>query len=136
MKGFQPIPPPQRHMTLSQIHQAHGTRGVVAYSCTMDGTVPTGGYVVAVQDGPSARNLKEYLRQFKQKFPVKEPVYYLKVAKSPNGPHFALIYDNGTGEKQALPKIETKQSEPERLISLIPDDILAQMIKSAFVDKS
>jgi len=98
----------------------------------LDDTVPAGGYVVAVQDGPDARRLKEYLRQFKQKFPAKEPVYYMKVVKSPNGPHFALIYDDGTDEKQALPKIETRQSEPERLVSHIPDEILAQMIKSAF----
>lgn len=133
MRGFKTVPPPQKYMSLTQIYESFGTQGVVAYSCGMDGDAPTGGYVVAVQAGDSARDIKTYLRQFKEKFPNKEKVCYIRVPIFEQGKPLGIIYDTGAGDRKALPKLEAPQiSQQERLVSMIPDDILAKMIETAF----
>src|SRR5262245_49548784 len=108
MRGFRIVPPPQRYMTLTEIYEKFNTKGVVAYSCKTDGEVPEGGFVVAVQEGPSLRDIKAYLRQFAQKFPERAPVCFLRVPLASEGKPLAFIYDYGAGEKKALPKIEKK----------------------------
>jgi hypothetical protein len=120
-------------MDLTEIHKKYGTLGVVAYSCKLSDGVPEGGLVIAVQEGVDSGGIKEYLRQFKKKFPNKGPVCYIRVPIANQGKPLALVYDNGTGEKKALPKLEErKKSEPERLMSLVPDEALALIIASAF----
>jgi hypothetical protein len=133
MRGFKTIPPPQKYMNLTQIYETYGTGGVVAYSCTLDAGVPTGGFVVAVQAGESPRDIKAYLHQFKNKFPEKAAVCYIRVPIFEKGKPLGIIYDNGTGDKKALPKLEAPApSQQERLVSMIPDEIIAKMIETAF----
>ena len=132
MKNIKIAPPPQRYMNLAEIYKRFGDMGVVAYSCKITDGVPDGGFVVAVQDGPNPRDIKEYLRQFTKKFPTKRPILYIKVPFAQEGRPLAIIYDNGTGEKKALPPIEIRKSEAERLIDQIPEDVLALMISTAF----
>jgi len=130
VKGFKTIPPKQRYMTLAEIHETYGSRGVIAYSCKVADSVPEGGFVIAVQDEANTdyKSLKEYHRQIKQKYPSKEPVYFLRVETAESGKYLKFIYDNGIGERTALPKIEVKKSEAEGAINRIPDEILAQAL--------
>ncbi|MCL2202884.1 MAG: hypothetical protein FWB88_02960 [Defluviitaleaceae bacterium] len=133
MRGFKIVPPPQRYMSLTEIHTRFGTQGVVAYSCKMNGDEPEGGHVVAVQEGGNLRDIKEYLRQFKLKFPNRAPVCYIRVPIAAEGKPLGFIYDHGTGEKKGVPRIEPrKPSQAERLINHIPEDVLALMIGAAF----
>jgi hypothetical protein len=99
----------------------------------MDGNMPVGGYVVAVQEGANTRGIKEYFKQFKKRFPNKGVVCYIRVPIASEGKALAFIYDSGTGEKKGLPKLEErKKSESERLLSLIPDETLALLLTTAF----
>jgi len=135
MRGFKTVPPPQKFMDLSEIHINYGIMGVVAYGCKMTDGAPEGGYVVAVQEGKSAKDIKEYLRQFKKRFPEKAPACYMRVPIFAQDRAMAYVYDlgDGDGEKKALPKLEAKKpTESERLVSMIPDDIMAKMISTAF----
>lgn len=133
MNGFVTIPPKQKYMTLAEIHETYGSRGVVAYSCKMVDAIPEGGFVIAVLEKPDTDNckLKEYQRQFKQRYPAKTPVYYLRLEINEGGRHFTLTYDNGTGEKKAAPRIEIKKTEAETAIAQIPDELLAKALATA-----
>lgn len=133
MRGFKIVPPPQRFMTLAEIHNRFGTQGVVAYSCRLDDDIPEGGYVVAVQDGANLYGIKQYLKQFKEKFPQKDPICFMRVPIFHEGKPLAVVYNHGDGEKKGLPKIELrKPSKAERLIDMIPDDVMALMLSTAF----
>ncbi|MCL2851418.1 MAG: hypothetical protein FWE20_00060 [Defluviitaleaceae bacterium] len=134
MKGFKTIPPKQKYMTFNEIHKEYGSRGVVAYSCKTAGSVPEGGFVIAVQDKAGADNsgIKEYQVQLLRKYPAKAPIYYLRVEAGEGANHFSVVYDNGSGERNCLSKIEIKKSRAEEAISFIPDEILAQAISSSF----
>jgi len=132
MKNIRIAPPPQRYMNLAEIYKRFGDRGVVAYSCKFTDGVPDGGFVVAVQDGPNPKDIKEYLRQFMRKYPARGPILYIKVPFAREGRPLAIVFDNGAGEKKALPPIEIKKSKSERLIEQIPEDVLALMISTAF----
>ena len=136
MTGFQVIPPKQKYMTLRQIHDLYGTQPVVAYACKMQDGAPIGGYVIAVQTGDDGRNLRAYFQQFVAKFPARGPVYLLRVESfgeaTPSGQPCTLFYYDGTVVKKALPTIEVTQSQSQRLVSLIPDDLLAALLSAAF----
>ena len=134
MKGFKTVPPKQRYMTLAEIHEAYGSRGVVAYSCKVVDVVPEGGFVIAVQDTTAADNsgLKEYQRQLIKQYPAKAPIYYLHMESANNGQRYTLYYDNGVGEKKAITKIEVKKSDAEEAIERIPDELLARALITAF----
>lgn len=133
MNGFVTIPPKQKYMTLSEICETYGSCSVVAYSCKVIDSVPNGGFVIAVQDKPGTDNskLKEYQRQFMQKYPAKAPVYYLRMETTRGGQYLTLIYDNGTGEKKTTLRIEVKRTESETVIERIPDELLAKALVTA-----
>jgi hypothetical protein len=42
-----------------------------------------------------------------------------------------LTYDNGSGEKKALPKIEVKKSKEQKAVEGIPDEFLALALASS-----
>lgn len=134
-KGFTTIPPKQRYMTLVEIHDVYGSRGVVAYSCKTVDNVPEGGFVIAIQDKSSnSSRLKEYQQQLKQKYPAKAPIYYLRVDKVESSGCFTFTYDNGTGERKlkTAPKIEeAKKTEAEIALERIPDEFLAKALATA-----
>jgi hypothetical protein len=145
MKDYKIIPPPQKYRSLSEIYDAFQTRGVVAYGCKTEEGIPLGGYVTAVQDsaqaGPGKGNMenkphaqpgiKEYLRQLKERFKDKEPIFYMRVLKDETIDQVLLTYDNGGGEKKALPKIEIKKSKEQKSVEGIPDEILAIALASS-----
>jgi hypothetical protein len=159
MKDFKTVPPPQKYRSLSEIYDTFQTRGVVAYGCKTEDGIPLGGYVVAVQDAPAPAStytsgnmqnagktgtaggikpaprpqpgIKEYLRQFKEKFKDKEPIFYMRVLKDETIDQILLTYDNGSGEKKALPKIEVKKSKEQKAVEGIPDEFLALALASS-----
>jgi hypothetical protein len=110
--GYKVIPPKQKYMTVDEIRATFKSRGVVAYACKASSGVPLGGFVIAVQEKPDSRDIKEYMRQFKKKFRDKEPVYYLRVGKD------ALVYDNGSGEVNIAPEKTPLDDVPLEFIAL------------------
>jgi spermidine synthase len=133
MDGFATIPPKQKYMSVTDIYEAYGSRGVVAYSCKVADCVPEGGFIIAVSDSQFADNkeLKKYQRQLKQKFPGKAPVFYIRAEEAAGGGRLIIIYDDGTGEKKAAPRIEFKKSEAEKSIERVPDEFIAKALSSA-----
>jgi hypothetical protein len=131
MKGFKIIPPPQRYMNISQMHDKFGSRGLVAYSCKIVDSVLEGGVVVAVQDenNTDSSGIKAYLRQLRKKHPDKDPIYYLRAEKDEAHDRLLLTYDYGRGERKTVPKLEVKKSKAEQAIAQIPDEFLAQALK-------
>ena len=119
MRGFKTIAPPQKYMDLREIHAAFGKQNVVAYGCKPNGDTPEGGFVVAVQVGESDKDIREYLRQFRAKFPDRAPVCLIRVPVAPIP----------TADKSP------EAAEKERLVNLIPEDVMALMIKTAFEKK-
>jgi hypothetical protein len=117
MTGYKVIPPKQKYMTTDEIRETYKSRGVVAYACNVSAGCPLGGYVIAVQEKPDSREIKEYMRQLKQKFRSKEPVYYIRVEKD------TLVYDGGSGEIKTVKPIEINTA-PEKTPL---DDIIADL---------
>jgi len=130
MKGFKIIPPKQKYMTISEIHEAFGSRGVVAYSCRIIDSVLEGGVVIAVQDAADVgiSEIKAYQRQLRQKNPDKSPIIYLRVEKDAKMQRLLLTYDGGGGEKKVTPKLEVKKSAAEEAILSVPVSLLAQAL--------
>ena len=132
-KNYKIVPPKQKYMDLPKIYATYGSTPVVAYKCKVVADTPMGGYVVAVLNEPdeSSEGLKAYLRQLKNRFAAKEPIYYISIRED------ALIYDNGSGEVKGLPAIVLKEpSEVERAVNNIPDELIARALASAlFADQ-
>jgi hypothetical protein len=123
--GYTVIPPKQKYMTVDEIRAAFKSRGVVAYACKVLSGVPLGGFVIAVQEKPDSRDIKEYMRQFKKKFRDREPVYYIRMEKE------ALVYDGGSGELRTVRPIEVK-TEPEKTpLDDIPFELIALALSTA-----
>jgi hypothetical protein len=133
MNGYKTIPSKQRYMTLAEIRETYGVRGVVAYSCRIKNGTLEGGFVVAVQDAgiDDSSGIKEYQRLLRKKYPDKAPIFYLRMEDSKNGQHKILIYDNGSGEKKAIPTIEIKKSAAEEAVLSVPSELLAQALKTS-----
>jgi len=130
MSGIKTIPPKQKYLTLSEIYKTYGTRGVVAFSCTILDSVPQGGYVIAVQDGSDKdySMLKEYRRQLQAKYPNKKSVCFLRLEPGTNGAPLLLTYDSGNGDVKTIPKIKKDVQES---VESIPDETLALALSTA-----
>ena len=126
MNDYTILPPKQAYMTLAQISEKFGCRGVVAYKCKVVDSVPQGGYVIAVQNKADEdyNGLREYLRQLKKKYPDKSPIYFIRFN---NG---VIAYDDGLSVKSAKPAIEFKDSPALEAINSIPDELLAKALSS------
>lgn len=134
MKDYKVIPPKQKYLTIAQMFDTFGSRGLVAYSCKIVDSVLEGGVVVAVQNevGGDTKGIKEYQLNLRRKYPDKDPIYYLRLEPGKGHQKISLTYDNGGGEKTIRPKLEVKKSEAEEAISQIPDDVLAQALAARF----
>jgi len=136
MKNYKIVAPPQKHMTLEAIFEIFGSRPVVAYRCKLDEEgVPTGGFVLAVQNEPkgSIAGIKSYMSQLKQRHPEREPICFLCV-QEPKPGVLGLIHDKGSGDIRTLQKIKVKTSKAEEMASRIPDELLAKAVASAFLE--
>jgi hypothetical protein len=130
MHGFDTVPPPQKYMTLAEIGEAYGAKAVVAYNCKVDGEEPLGGYVIAAQSEPGAEHkLKEFMRQLKSRYPVKQPVFYLRRAGDASGKTY--IYDSGGGEVRFALKPEFTKSPLQEAIEQIPIEVLALALSTS-----
>jgi hypothetical protein len=125
MTGYNVIPPKQKYMTTDEIRLTFKSRGVVAYGCKVSAGIPQGGYVIAVQEKPDSREIKEYMRQFKNKFRSKEPVYYIRVEKD------ASFYDSGSGEVKYVKPIEVKTDPEKTPIDDVSYEMIAMAISTA-----
>ena len=128
-KNYKIAKPPQRFMELPQIYATYGSRPIIAYNCKVPKETPIGGYIIAVQNEPDEPNdgIKAYMKQLKERFSAKEPIYYIRVRED------IIIYDKGQGEVKALPDIqEKKPSKIQLAVEGIPDETLAKAISSAF----
>ena len=137
MKGFKTVAPPQRYMNISQMHEAYGSRGIVAYSCKIVDSVLEGGIVIAVQNegNSDSSDLKTYQRQLRKKHLDKNPIFYLRIERDEAHQRLILFYDGGGGEKRVIPKLEVKKSAAEEAVSRIPLDLLAQALSSKFKEE-
>ena len=133
MKGYKTVAAPQKYMTVKQMFQHFGSRGLVAYSCKIVEGVLEGGVVIAVLDTEEtdSSELKAYQRELRKKHPDKDPIYFLRVEKDDQYDRLLLTYDNGTGERKIKPKLEVKKSDIEKAVSAIPANLLAEALKSA-----
>ena len=136
-KNYTVIPPKQKYMTLAQIRETYGNRGVVAYSCKVANSVPLGGYVIAVQDKPGKENedLRAYQRAIKKQHPDKNPIYYFCLEDVQGNPIKDVIIPDepaSVGEAAApLPNIEIKKSALEEAVANIPEEILAKALSTS-----
>ena len=114
-------------MRIEQIKEKFGARGVVAFSCRSKDSVPTGGFVVAVQNEPTEDydDLRAYLCQFKKKYPDKGPVFFLRLDGE------TLTYDNGNTAKTALRKLEIIESYAMQTLKALPAKTLAKALSSS-----
>jgi len=134
-RDFKIISSKHRFMTISDIHKNFGSRGVVAFSCKVEGDMFKGGYVAAISDVENGedKNIKIFLKKFRNRFPEKDPTYYLRLKIAENSKYIEIYYDDGHGERKSIPTIEeVKPSEIEQAVNSIPSDILAQAIMSSF----
>ena len=132
-KNYKVIPPQQEFMELRKIYAAFGSKPVVAYGCNVVNNTPMGGHVIAVMNKPegSTEGIKAYMKQLKERFPEKEPVYYICIRED------GIIYDSGQGEKKTLPEIMEKgPSEVQQHLESFPAEMIAKALSTAlFEDK-
>ena len=128
-KNYRIVSPPQKFMQLQQIYANFGSKPVVAYGCKVKNNTPTGGYVIAAQNNPGENPdaIKLYMKQLKERFPEKEPIYWICIKED------GITYDFGEGEVKTLPEImEKPPSKAQKAVDGIPDEILARALASAF----
>ena len=130
MSTFKTIPPKQKYMTIPEMYRNFESRGIIAYSCKIVNSVLEGGVVIAVQDEADADSgeIKKYQRQLRKQHPDKAPIYYLRLEPGEGNQRISLTYDNGSGEKKIMPKLEVVKSEAEQALSSVPTDLLAQAL--------
>ena len=129
-KSYTIIPPQQKYMTVSGIYEAFGTRPVIAYNCIVEGGIPQGGYVIAVQnelDTPTSE-IKHYMSQLKKKYSSKEPIYYMRAKLSETG-SLRVSFSDGK-KKDNLPSVNAQLSTEEKTADL-PDKDLARAVSTA-----
>jgi len=131
MRGYKIVPPKQRYLNISQMHNLFGSRGIVAYSCRIVDSVLEGGVVIAVQDEGNTdnRGIKEYFHQLRKEHPDKSPIFYLVIERDEEHDRLLLTYDNGGGERKIKPMLEVKKSAAEKAIAQIPPEFLAQALR-------
>jgi len=138
VKGYKTVSAPQKYLTITQMFQNFGARGLVAYSCKIVDGVLEGGVVIAVlnEENTDSREIKAYQRELRKKHPDKDPIYFLRVEKDEEYDRLLLTYDNGGGEKKIKPKLEVKKSEAEKAVATIPASVLAQALSLRVGDES
>ncbi|MCL1863728.1 MAG: hypothetical protein FWF78_09195 [Defluviitaleaceae bacterium] len=130
-KSYKTVTAPQKYLTITQMHQNFGSRGLVAYSCKIVEGVLEGGVVIAVMNEGDidSREIKAYQRELRKKHPDKDPICFLRVEKDEEYDRLLLTYDNGGGERKIKPKLEVKKSDAEKAVAAIPAGVLALALK-------
>jgi len=126
-KNYKVVYPPQKYLELPKIYAVFGSKPVIAYGCKVKKETPQGGFIVAVQneENEPSNEIKAYMKQLKERFPEKEPIYYICVRED------AIIYDKGNGEVKTLPEIEEKPSLAQQRIDEMDEELLVMAIITA-----